>query len=206
MIDLGTLGGPESGANAVNASGQVVGSSDTADGEHTADGEQHAFLWTSAAGMIDLGTLGGTQSIARGINASGTASLPSPRYNLISFGLFRELHTATSHDARFAENNREETARSPLRPRASREPLWPAERRPQQGHGRSEGRLQRIDRRPRLSGRAARTADCGQAAPALECMLWWYAKGKPTDRLDMDVGPTLADLVLASLPQPDAPA
>ena len=38
----------------------------------------------------------------------------------------------------------------------------------------------------------------GRRAPAVECMLWWYAKGKPTDRLDVDVGPTLADLVLAS--------
>jgi len=46
----------------------------------------------------------------------------------------------------------------------------------------------------------------GKLAPALECMLWWYAKGKPTDRLDVDVGPTLVDLVLASYRRPDAPA
>ena len=29
----------------------------------------------------------------------------------------------------------------------------------------------------------------GKLAPAVECMLWWYAKGKPTDRLDLGAGP-----------------
>ena len=53
MIDLGTLGGDGSVARAVNASGQVVGDS------ATADGTSHAFSWTAAGGMIDLGTLGG---------------------------------------------------------------------------------------------------------------------------------------------------
>ena len=56
MIDLGTLGGASSGAEAVNDSGQVVG------GSQTASGANHAFLWTQAGGMVDLGTLGGTFS------------------------------------------------------------------------------------------------------------------------------------------------
>jgi probable HAF family extracellular repeat protein len=66
MIDLGTLGGTQSIALAVNASGQVVGQSTTA-----GDTEQHAFSWTQSGGMIDLGTLGGAFSVAWAVNASG---------------------------------------------------------------------------------------------------------------------------------------
>lgn len=62
--NLGTLGGLTSTATAVNASGQVVGYSETA------AGETHAFLFSGGT-MTDLGTLGGTHSIATGINASG---------------------------------------------------------------------------------------------------------------------------------------
>jgi probable HAF family extracellular repeat protein len=71
---LGTFGGPgifglpESFAYGINASGQVVGWSYTADG-------MHAFR-TAANSPInpatdDLGTFGGLQSVAYGINASG---------------------------------------------------------------------------------------------------------------------------------------
>jgi probable HAF family extracellular repeat protein len=42
MRDLGTLGGIGSRATAINASGQVIGESDTA------DGASHAFSWTAA--------------------------------------------------------------------------------------------------------------------------------------------------------------
>ena len=64
--DLGTLGGPSSRGYAINASGQVAGSSTTA------TGATHAFLWTPGQGMRDLGTLpGGTSSIARGMNDRG---------------------------------------------------------------------------------------------------------------------------------------
>src|SRR2546425_8094648 len=64
--DLGTLGGTSASAQAVNASGQVVGYSDV-----PGDASVHAFSWTQAAGMTDLGTLGGSHSYARAVNESG---------------------------------------------------------------------------------------------------------------------------------------
>lgn len=65
ITDLGTLGGTSSGAFGINASGQAVGLSNTANG-----GATHAFLYSSGT-MSDLGTLGGTFSNAQGINARG---------------------------------------------------------------------------------------------------------------------------------------
>jgi|HubBroStandDraft_4_1064222.scaffolds.fasta_scaffold95135_1 probable HAF family extracellular repeat protein len=66
MIDLGNLGGPGSVANAINASGQVAGQSDLANG-FTA-----GFLWTPGGEMQNIGTLpGGQQSGANAINTSG---------------------------------------------------------------------------------------------------------------------------------------
>lgn len=64
IANLGTLGGLTSTATAVNASGQVVGYSETA------AGETHAFLFSGGA-MADLGTLGGAYSVATGINVLG---------------------------------------------------------------------------------------------------------------------------------------
>jgi probable HAF family extracellular repeat protein len=63
---LGSLGGNYSAANGVNASGTVVGVSNT--GTNT----QHAFVWTAAAGMqdltADLTSVGGATAIA--VNAT----------------------------------------------------------------------------------------------------------------------------------------
>jgi probable HAF family extracellular repeat protein len=64
-IDLGTLpGGHKSQACGINASGQVVGESDTV------DGRPHAVLWTGSS-ITDLRTLGGPTSRANSINAFG---------------------------------------------------------------------------------------------------------------------------------------
>jgi probable HAF family extracellular repeat protein len=64
--DLGTLGGDDSGAYGLNASGQVVGQANS-----VAQAPDQAFLWTKSAGMIALGNLGGAQSVANAINSSG---------------------------------------------------------------------------------------------------------------------------------------
>jgi probable HAF family extracellular repeat protein len=64
VVDLGTLGGGQSEATAINDMGQVVGYSQVEDGKH------HAFLWSGGA-MTDLGTLGGKESFAEAINIEG---------------------------------------------------------------------------------------------------------------------------------------
>ena len=56
MTDLGTLGGTNSVAYGINASGQVVGYAHT-----TGNAAAHAFLYSGST-MTDLGTLGGTYS------------------------------------------------------------------------------------------------------------------------------------------------
>jgi probable HAF family extracellular repeat protein len=70
MRDLGTLGGKESFANAVNNAGQVVGLSDVAGVK-----EPHAFLWSGGA-MRDLNSLipansGWVLEDATGVNDAG---------------------------------------------------------------------------------------------------------------------------------------
>ncbi|MGC5172095.1 hypothetical protein ACLQ2Q_15740 [Microbacterium sp. DT81.1] len=64
LQDLGTLGGAGSWTWGINDRGQVIGSSDTA------DGWQRAFRKTPSSGMTDLGSLGGN-SIATAINIRG---------------------------------------------------------------------------------------------------------------------------------------
>ena len=72
MIDLGTLGGPDSLAFSLSEDGKVAGMSGDAN-----NGAAHAFLWTPDAAngmtgtMQDLGTLGGTFSYGLSVNAAG---------------------------------------------------------------------------------------------------------------------------------------
>jgi cysteine-rich repeat protein/probable HAF family extracellular repeat protein len=72
IVDLGTLGGTQSRAWAVNSHGEVVGWS------LTSTGDPHAFLWLPApayglpAGINDLGTLTGAgESVGHDINDFG---------------------------------------------------------------------------------------------------------------------------------------
>src|SRR5262252_5312466 len=79
ITNLGTLGGSYSAAHAINASGQITGSSYTGTGYKVS----HAFLY-SGGKMIDLGTLGGSFSYGLAINTSGqvagTSALSNGRY------------------------------------------------------------------------------------------------------------------------------
>ncbi len=67
-INLGTLGGSNSYATGVNASGQIVGYSQV-----TGNGANNAFLWNSGtlSSGNSLGTLGGANSYGYAINPSG---------------------------------------------------------------------------------------------------------------------------------------
>ena len=65
VLDLGTLGGTFSAADALNASDQLVGVSSL-----KGDEVFHAFLWNG--GMVDLGSLGGSYAEALAINNPGT--------------------------------------------------------------------------------------------------------------------------------------
>lgn len=81
LTDLGTLGGNQSSANAVNSGGQVAGEAlNTIPDLYTSNSNNffisgatqvHAFRWTKSRGMQDLGTLGGTDSAAFSINERG---------------------------------------------------------------------------------------------------------------------------------------
>lgn len=63
--DLGTLGGADSQANAINSSSQIVGAA------QNASGYWRAFSLSPGQPMQDLGTLYGNNSSANAINASG---------------------------------------------------------------------------------------------------------------------------------------
>lgn len=64
--DLGTLGGTNSDATAINDAGQIVGKSDL-----PGDSITHAFLWTPGGTMQDLGAIGDQSSAATAVNSSG---------------------------------------------------------------------------------------------------------------------------------------
>jgi probable HAF family extracellular repeat protein len=65
LVSLGTLGGSQAQATAINDAGLVVGFSAT-----TNDAASHAFAYQGGS-MIDLGTLGGSYSQASGVSANG---------------------------------------------------------------------------------------------------------------------------------------
>jgi len=79
LTDLGTLGGNESTANAVNNRGEVAGGALNAISDDPYAGifyvpgatQVHAFRWTKSQGMQDLGTLGGNDSTALFMNERG---------------------------------------------------------------------------------------------------------------------------------------
>lgn len=65
LVDLGTLGGESSRADAINNIGWIAGQADTK------DGASRAFLWKGEGALLDLGSLGGGISQAHGLNDAG---------------------------------------------------------------------------------------------------------------------------------------
>lgn len=64
-IEIGTLGGSDSTANAINNQGVITG------GALTANNAWHAFRYDESLGMRDLGTLGGSSSVGTALNEAG---------------------------------------------------------------------------------------------------------------------------------------
>lgn len=93
MTDLGTFGGHDSRASAINDAGQIVGDA------NIPGGRTHAFLFSNGK-MTDLGTLGGAYSVALGINNAGkivgnayTLNRVYNRAFLFSSGRMTDLNT-----------------------------------------------------------------------------------------------------------------
>ena len=70
MTDLGTLGGNDSTANAIDSQHRVVGDSLTGEADPFFGQQFHPYLWEKGV-MRDLGTLGGSSGFASGINEVG---------------------------------------------------------------------------------------------------------------------------------------
>ena len=102
--DLGTLGGADSQAFALNESGGTAGVA------QRADGSSHAFFFNGT--LKDLGTLGGASSVAAGMTRSGQVvgraltSVGNSRAFLYSNGSMRSLGTlGGSQSAAYAIND-----------------------------------------------------------------------------------------------------
>ncbi|QEL13468.1 hypothetical protein [Limnoglobus roseus] len=75
FTNLGTLGGTNSSASAINEQGWVAGTSRI----NTTSSVSHAFLWQPGVGLTDLGTLGGTSfPTVSAVNATGVVVGASP--------------------------------------------------------------------------------------------------------------------------------
>jgi probable HAF family extracellular repeat protein len=86
MAGLGSLGGPYSWAEAINASGQVAGIAEVS------SSDEHAFLYSNGT-MTDLGTLAGSTSYAWGINAGAqVVGMSSGHAFLYSNGKMTDLN------------------------------------------------------------------------------------------------------------------
>jgi probable HAF family extracellular repeat protein len=100
IIDLGTLGGRNSRATAINNSKTIVGSSDTQ------DGTQHAFLFQDGQ-LGDLGSVVGINSSAYAINDAGqVAGSAGSNAFLYSQGVVTDLGSG----AAYAINNNGQVA------------------------------------------------------------------------------------------------
>jgi probable HAF family extracellular repeat protein len=99
MQDIGTLGGPESAAFAVNDDGSVIVGSSLTTSESDSN---HCFIWTAGPGMQDMKTVLDTAGVHTadtwvtldtlvGISADGTVMVgygQSPKTKAFPFGQF----------------------------------------------------------------------------------------------------------------------
>jgi probable HAF family extracellular repeat protein len=102
MLDLGTLGGKNSYATAINSEGSVVGAA------QLENGYRRAFLYKPGSGMIELPTLGGRISVATGINdhgvVVGASETPNGAWHafMVENGRIIDLGAMIAHGSSYA--------------------------------------------------------------------------------------------------------